>query len=81
MAYKRRGVRGSNVIQDGHIPFWFDVSAVRPNRNTRIFGNATAFSSPGQSAELASIYVQLAAADGSFAIGNIYGSGGGQGQP
>jgi len=36
---------------------------------------------PGQPAELASIYVQLAANDASFATGNIYGSGGGQGQP
>jgi hypothetical protein len=35
------------------------------------------FARPGQPAELASIYVQLA----SFATGNIYGSGGGQGQP
>jgi NAD(P)-dependent dehydrogenase (short-subunit alcohol dehydrogenase family) len=31
--------------------------------------------------ELASIYVQLAAADASFATGKIYGAGGGQGQP
>jgi hypothetical protein len=31
--------------------------------------------------ELASIYVQLAASDASFATGNIYGSGGGTGQP
>jgi hypothetical protein len=31
--------------------------------------------------ELASICVQLAAADASFATGNIYGSGGGQGSP
>jgi hypothetical protein len=52
-----------------------------PEQKYKNFGNATAFSSPGQPAELASIYVQLAAADGSFAIGNIYGSGGGQGQP
>ena len=29
----------------------------------------------------ASIYVQLAAYDASFATGNIYGAGGGQGQP
>jgi hypothetical protein len=35
----------------------------------------------GQPAELASIYVQLAADDASFATGNVYGSGGGQGQP
>jgi hypothetical protein len=30
---------------------------------------------------LASIYVQLAANDASFVTGNIYGSGGGKGQP
>ena len=41
----------------------------------------TALGRPGQPAELASIYVQLAAADASFATGNIYGSSGGQGQP
>jgi hypothetical protein len=32
-------------------------------------------------AALASIYVQLAADDASFTTGNIYGSGGGKGQP
>jgi NAD(P)-dependent dehydrogenase (short-subunit alcohol dehydrogenase family) len=41
----------------------------------------TSLGRPGQPAELASIYVQLAASDASFATGNIYGSGGGQGQP
>jgi NAD(P)-dependent dehydrogenase (short-subunit alcohol dehydrogenase family) len=45
------------------------------------FGNTTVFGRPGQPAELASIYVQLAAADASFTTGNIYGAGGGQGQP
>ena len=35
----------------------------------------------GQPAELASIYVQLAANDASFTTGNIYGAGGGGGQP
>jgi NAD(P)-dependent dehydrogenase (short-subunit alcohol dehydrogenase family) len=45
------------------------------------FGSTTVFGRPGQPAELASIYVQLAADDASFATGNIYGAGGGQGQP
>jgi NAD(P)-dependent dehydrogenase (short-subunit alcohol dehydrogenase family) len=36
---------------------------------------------PGQPAELASIYVQLAAADASYATGQIYGASGGAGQP
>jgi len=35
----------------------------------------------GQPAELGSIYVQLAAADASFATGQVYGSAGGSGQP
>jgi NAD(P)-dependent dehydrogenase (short-subunit alcohol dehydrogenase family) len=45
------------------------------------FGSQTSFGRPGQPAELASIYVQLAAADASFATGQIYGSAGGTGQP
>jgi hypothetical protein len=45
------------------------------------FGGQTPFGRPGQPAELASIYVQLAANDGSFANGQIYGSSGGSGQP
>ena len=36
---------------------------------------------PGQPVELASIYVQLAASDGSYATGQVYGAMGGGGQP
>jgi len=36
---------------------------------------------PAQPAELASIYVQLAAADASYATGQIYGAAGGGRQP
>jgi NAD(P)-dependent dehydrogenase (short-subunit alcohol dehydrogenase family) len=36
---------------------------------------------PGQPTELASIYVQLAASDASYATGQIYGAAGGGGQP
>jgi NAD(P)-dependent dehydrogenase (short-subunit alcohol dehydrogenase family) len=45
------------------------------------FGGQTPMGRPGQPAELASIYVQLAAADGSYATGQVYGSAGGAGQP
>jgi NAD(P)-dependent dehydrogenase (short-subunit alcohol dehydrogenase family) len=45
------------------------------------FGGHTVFGRPGQPAELASIYVQLAASDASFATGQVYGSAGGTGQP
>ena len=45
------------------------------------FGGMTPLGRPGQPAELASIYVQLAAADASYATGQVYGSAGGSGQP
>ncbi len=45
------------------------------------FGGQTALGRAGQPAELGSIYVQLAAADASYATGQIYGSSGGGGQP
>ena len=38
------------------------------------FGSKTPLGRPGQPAELASIYVQLAASDASFATGQVYGS-------
>ena len=41
----------------------------------------TPLARPGQPAELASIYVQLAAADASYATGQVYGASGGSGQP
>jgi NAD(P)-dependent dehydrogenase (short-subunit alcohol dehydrogenase family) len=45
------------------------------------FGGHTPFGRPGQPAELASIYVQLAAEDASYATGQIYGASGEAGQP
>lgn len=45
------------------------------------FGSTSVYGRPGQPVELASIYVQLAASDASFTTGNIYGAGGGDGQP
>ncbi len=45
------------------------------------FGSQTPLGRPGQPVELASIDVQLAAADASYANGQVYGSAGGTGQP
>jgi hypothetical protein len=45
------------------------------------FGSQTVLGRPGQLAQLASIYVQLARQDASFATAQIYGSAGGSGQP
>jgi NAD(P)-dependent dehydrogenase (short-subunit alcohol dehydrogenase family) len=74
------GVRVNGVAPG---PVWtpLQVSGGAAEEKYRNFGSATVFGRPGQPAELASIYVQLAAEDASFATGNIYGAGGGQGQP
>jgi NAD(P)-dependent dehydrogenase (short-subunit alcohol dehydrogenase family) len=45
------------------------------------FGEKYPLGRAGQPAELASIYVQLAANDASYTTGNIYGAGGRMGQP
>ena len=42
------------------------------------FGGQTPLGRPGQPVELASIYVQLAAEDASYATGRVHGSGGGR---
>lgn len=44
------------------------------------FGSQTPLRRAGQPAELGSIYVQLTAADASYANGQVYGSAGGSGQ-
>lgn len=45
------------------------------------FGGMTPLGRPGQPVELASIYVQPAATDASYATGQVYGAAGGSGQP
>ena len=63
-------------------PIWtpLQISGGAPEQKYEKFGSTTVVARPGQPAELASIYVQLAADDASFATGNIYGAGCGQGQ-
>lgn len=64
-------------------PIWtpLQISSGATQEKIKEFGANTAFGRPGQPAELASIYVQLAASNASFATGQVYGSSGGAGQP
>ena len=64
-------------------PVWtaLQVSGGAAQEKLQEFGAQTPLGRPGQPAELASIYVQLAANDASYANGQIYGSNGGNGQP
>ena len=80
---KQLGPKGIRVNGVAPGPIWtpLQVGGGASQEKLEKFGSATVLGRPGQPAELASIYVQLAASDASFATGNIYGSGGGLGQP
>lgn len=80
---KQLAVKGIRVNGVAPGPVWtpLQISGGASEQKYKNFGSTTVFGRPGQPVELASIYVQLAAADASFATGNIYGAGGGQGQP
>ena len=75
-----KGIRVNGVAPG---PIWtpLQVSGGATMEKLEKFGSQTPFGRPGQPAELASIYVQLAAGDASYATGQIYGSSGGAGQP
>ena len=80
---KQLGPKGIRVNGVAPGPIWtpLQVSGGAPMEKLEKFGGQTPLGRPGQPAELASIYVQLAAADASYANGQIYGSSGGSGQP
>jgi len=80
---KQLGPKGIRVNGVAPGPVWtpLQISGGSPVQKYTHFGSSTTFGRPGQPVELASIYVQLAASDASFTTGNIYGAGGGQGQP
>jgi NAD(P)-dependent dehydrogenase (short-subunit alcohol dehydrogenase family) len=75
-----KGIRVNGVAPG---PIWtpLQVSGGASMEKLKQFGGHTPMGRPGQPAELASIYVQLAAADASYATGQVYGSSGGAGQP
>jgi NAD(P)-dependent dehydrogenase (short-subunit alcohol dehydrogenase family) len=80
---KQLGPKGIRVNGVAPGPIWtpLQVSGGATQEKLKEFGGQTPLGRPGQPAELASIYVQLAADDASYANGNIYGSSGGSGQP
>lgn len=80
---KQLGPKGIRVNGVAPGPIWtaLQVSGGATMEKLKEFGGDTPLGRPGQPAELASIYVQLAAADASYATGQIYGAAGGSGQP
>lgn len=80
---KQLGPKGIRVNGVAPGPVWtpLQVSGGATMETLETFGDFTVFGRPGQPVELASIYVQLAADDASFATGQIYGAAGGTGQP
>lgn len=75
-----KGIRVNGVAPG---PIWtpLQVSGGATMEKLKQFGGQTPLGRPGQPAELASIYVQLAATDASYATGQVYGAMGGSGQP
>ena len=75
-----KGIR-VNAVAPG--PIWtpLQVSGGATQEKLEKFGGQSSLGRPGQPAELASIYVQLAASDASYATGQVYGAAGGTGQP
>src|ERR1700759_2330719 len=80
---KQLGPKGIRVNGVAPGPIWtpLQVSGGATMEKIEKFGGDTSLGRPGQPAELASIYVQLAADDASYATGQVYGSSGGAGQP
>ncbi|HEY6443899.1 MAG TPA: SDR family oxidoreductase [Candidatus Acidoferrales bacterium] len=80
---KQLGPKGIRVNGVAPGPIWtpLQVSGGATQEKLEKFGGQTPLGRPGQPAELASIYVQLAAGDGSYATGQVYGAAGGSGQP
>lgn len=75
-----KGIRVNGVAPG---PIWtpLQISGGATMEKVEKFGGQTPMGRPGQPVELASIYVQLAANDASYATGQVYGAMGGNGQP
>jgi NAD(P)-dependent dehydrogenase (short-subunit alcohol dehydrogenase family) len=80
---KQLGPKGIRVngVAPGPIYTPLQISGGASKEKFTNFGSQYPLGRAGQPAELASIYVQLAAEDATYTTGNIYGAGGGNGQP
>jgi NAD(P)-dependent dehydrogenase (short-subunit alcohol dehydrogenase family) len=75
-----RGIR-VNAVAPG--PFWtaLQVTGGQTTENVQNFGQQVPMGRPGQPAEIAHVYVDLASSQASYVTGQIYGAMGGTGQP
>ena len=71
---------GVSLVRGLTIPL-LQVSGGASQEKLKKFGGQSPLGRPGQPAELASIYVQLADNSGSYATGQVYSSSGGNGLP
>lgn len=80
---KQLAPKGIRVVGIAPGPFWtpLQVSGGAQPEKVVAFGGVTPAGRPGQPAEIAGLFVQAAADDGSYTTGNVLGAGGGQGQP
>ena len=80
---KQLGPKGIRVNGVAPGPIWtpLQISGGASEGKVVTFGATAPLGRPGQPGELAGIYVRLAEDDGSYTTGNIYGAGGGQGNP
>lgn len=80
---KQLGPKGIRVNGVAPGPIWTPLQAAGGATMEKLeqFGGKTPMGRPGQPAELASIYVQLADPSASYATGQVYGAAGGGGQP
>ena len=76
----KKGIR-VNAVAPG--PFWtpLQVSGGQTQDKLKKFGGDTPMGRPGQPAELAYVYVDLAASEASYITGQVYGASGGRGNP
>jgi NAD(P)-dependent dehydrogenase (short-subunit alcohol dehydrogenase family) len=70
-----------NAVAPG--PFWTPIQATggRPIEQLPQLGSETPYGRPGQPAEIAPVYVMLAAAESSYMSGQVIGYSGGEGNP
>jgi len=76
----KKGIR-VNAVAPG--PFWtpLQVSGGQTQDKLEKFGADTPLGRPGQPAEIATVYVELASAESSYVTGQVYGAAGGRGNP
>lgn len=76
----KKGIR-VNAVAPG--PFWtpLQVSGGQTQDKLKKFGEDTPLGRPGQPAEIATVYVDLASSEGSYITGQVYGASGGRGNP